>query len=83
MIPNETRLWRAVIKQAAQDAFGYGSSSIEKDEAIQWFCDKPADSFRFVCDMAGLESDYIRANFLNVFSKKEMRNLSNFYKRIT
>jgi len=66
---HDAALWRAVIVQAMDDATGadYANgndfardSNFEKPIARAWLT-ADGDDFRFVCDLAGVEPDQVRA----------------------
>lgn len=66
----EIALWRAVIYQAARDGLKYtgGKQSIYS-EAYHWFKDNHAQ-FRFVCELAELEPDIVRAWFIKAYKAR-------------
>jgi len=62
---SECRLWRAVISQAISDA--YLSYEREKCEVEEWI---KTEDFETVCDLADLDTDKMRNNFIYILNSK-------------
>jgi hypothetical protein len=60
LIKPEQELWRAVIDNAVRDLAS--NNAEDKEEALFWFLNRGED-FQFVCDSAGLSSDYVAKIF--------------------
>jgi hypothetical protein len=59
----ETKLWRAVMGQALEDAFGpprYDKQKEDIEDAISFLKDTNSFSFNFVCENAELDPDYVK-----------------------
>jgi len=73
----EVALWRAVIKQAIDDARGFRlGASVGRERAqadvMQWL---NSQDFIRVCEMAGLNPDKIRSRFPDVQAQSAVDNL--------
>ena len=55
----EKRLFIAVLSQAVLDAFSSHVPSLEK-RAARYFLTNNGIHFKFVCEMAGRDSDYVK-----------------------
>lgn len=66
----ELALWHAVIHQAAREGLKYkGGKQRIYGEAYHWFKDNHAQ-FRFVCELADLEPDAVRAWFVKAYEAR-------------
>ena len=74
-LPNETKMWRAVINNALQDAMINSTdrkSSLLKCEAHDWITDNSED-FQNVCHFAELNPDDVRRQYLNAVEKDKIQ----------
>jgi len=80
----ETRLWRAVLGQAFEDAFGpdrYLKSPEERREALEYLNSKDNDHLAWVCENAGFDVSFIQrkvrkklaADFVNRIKRLSVR----------
>jgi len=67
----ETRLWRAVLIRAVQDAMSKKLDAEHKADARNWICKKNLD-FEIVCAFANVDSNALRSAFLQKEGKKEI-----------
>jgi len=65
----EQYLWTSVLSKAAHDAI-YTSDWLEARKAIAWFKSKSKD-FREVCELAGLNHEYVYGKMLKPISNRE------------
>ena len=65
----EQYLWTSVLSKAAHDAI-YTSDWLEARKAIAWFKSKSKD-FREVCELAGLNHEYVYWRMLKPISNRE------------
>ena len=65
----EEYLWVCVLSKAAHDAI-YTSDWLEARKAIAWFKSKSKD-FREVCELAGLNHEYVYCRMLKPISNRE------------
>jgi hypothetical protein len=59
----ETKLWRAVLSQALDDAFGppkYDKRKEDVEEARSFLKDTNNFSFTFICENAELDPNYVK-----------------------
>jgi len=59
----ETKLWRAVMTQALDDAFGppkYDKKKEDVEEAVSFLKDTNSFSFNFVCEQADLDTEFVK-----------------------
>ena len=66
---SEQYLWTSVLSKAAHDAI-YTSDWLEARKAIAWFKSKSKD-FREVCELAGLNHEYVYGKMLKPISNRE------------
>lgn len=67
----EEHLWRQVLHQVIKDAIGRGYS-LDRYQAREWIFSSLRDSnrdFLQVCDLAGLDVNYVKGVFQNELSK--------------
>ena len=80
----EQKLWRAVLDQAFQDAWGpdrYEKTKEDKEEALSFLKDMRNESFQFVCESAGFDPDFVKRkvrkkfceNFLSVINEHSLK----------
>ena len=78
----EKRLWRAVLGQAFEDAFGparYEKTVNDRRDAQVFLTDYNADSFVTVCENAGFDPSFIKRKVRKKFTEKftsAIKNLS-------
>ena len=74
-LPNETKMWRAVINNALQDAMinlADRKSSLLKCEAHDWIMDNSQD-FQNVCHYAELNPDDVRRQYLRAIEQQKIQ----------
>ena len=74
-LPNETKMWRAVINNALQDAMINSTdrkSSLLKCEAHDWINDNSED-FQNVCHYAELNPDDVRRQYLRAIELNKIK----------
>lgn len=88
----ETALWRAVVLRAMKDAAGLiDTSHVKTERAIEnviryaqgWFRGN-SEGFQIICDVAGLDPDYVRRRAMAGFKplpKKRRGPLKATFKR--
>ena len=65
---SELRLWHAVIKLAIRDACGIYVNESKQKSAFAWI--QGSSDFKYVCGIAGMESDEVRGYFFRVLNSK-------------
>ena len=77
-----TKLWRAVLGQALEDAFGperYEKTKAIKQEAVEFLTNYSDVSFINVCENAGFDPSFIKRKVRKKFTEKftsAIKNLS-------
>lgn len=69
----EANLWCSVINQAIEDAISPSKRDISiqyRDDARRWLT-KPSRQFRYVCDLAGFNSDQVRAKAIAAIAEAD------------
>ena len=80
----EQKLWRAVLDQAFQDAWGpdrYEKTKEDRQEALSFLRDPQNESFQFVCESAGFNPDFVKRkvrkkfceNFLSAINEHSLK----------
>lgn len=71
----EVRLWKAVIGQLVFDAFVSSANkktNLDKKIARQ-YCEKPPWNFSIICNLAGLEPEYVTYKLKQKLNKERLK----------
>jgi len=71
----EVRLWKAVIGQLVFDAFissANKKTNLDKKIARQ-YCENPPWNFSIICNLAGLEPDYVTYKLKQKLNKERLK----------
>ena len=83
--PPEQRLWRAVLTQALEDAFGperYEKTKAIKQEAVDFLTNYSDVSFINVCENAGFDPSFIKRKVRNKFAQNFISNITNLSTKV-
>ena len=81
----EKRLWRAVLGQAFEDAFGparYEKTVNDRRDAQVFLTDYTADSFVTVCENAGFDPSFVKRKVRNKFAQSFISNINNLSTKV-
>jgi len=81
----EKKLWRAVLGQAFEDAFGperYEKTKAIKQEAVEFLTNYSDVSFINVCENAGFDPSFIKRKVRNKFAQNFISNITNLSTKV-
>jgi len=81
----EKNLWRAVLGQAFEDAFGperYEKTKAIKQEAVDFLTNYNDVSFINVCENAGFDPSFIKRKVRNKFAQNFISNITNLSTKV-
>jgi len=81
----EKNLWRAVLGQAFEDAFGperYEKTKAIKQEAVDFLTNYSDVSFINVCENAGFDPSFIKRKVRNKFAQNFISNITNLSTKV-
>lgn len=81
----EKNLWRAVLGQAFEDAFGperYEKTKAIKQEAVDFLTNYSDVSFINVCENAGFDPSFIKRKVRSKFAQNFISNITNLSTKV-
>ena len=81
----EKNIWRAVLGQAFEDAFGperYEKTKAIKQEAVDFLTNYSDVSFINVCENAGFDPSFIKRKVRNKFAQNFISNITNLSTKV-
>lgn len=81
----EKNLWRAVLGQAFEDAFGperYEKTKAIKQDAVDFLTNYSDVSFINVCENAGFDPSFIKRKVRNKFAQNFISNITNLSTKV-